>query len=443
MSAESTDSKGEDRVENVLDDILDGHNVDDDLATEIKEDAKPSTAIARPKIKVKQKSPRKKIKKETEPNPVVKEEVPEQTEDSILEEPVVEEPRKVKKEIVKVKDRAQSEPTLKTPLKKPITKKIVKKKKKEIQKEEPAIKQETVDQDFEDIGESSKEEILNLRTEEDIKPVVAEAMEAQEYDTRSEAEGSDRGLLNSDVEEEDENKDESDFFESGSERMSDAEEEMEEVEEDEEEEDEEEGEEGGSKKMLKRGISPIEWDVNSDEISEEEVEEEEEEEESPQEEKSENGSEKSEEEESKRTYPDGDYKLKYIFRNPRFFLIKSNNHENVALAKAKGVWSTPPQNEARLNQAYRNHDNVILIFSVKESGKFQGYARIADESTKDHPPIRWVLPPGLSARALSGVFKLDWINRRDLPFTKTQHLHNSWNDNKPVKIGRDGQVCRK
>ena len=65
-------------------------------------------AIARPKIKVKQKSPRKKIKKETEPNPVVKEEVPEQTEDSILEEPVVEEPRKVKKEIVKVKDRAQS-----------------------------------------------------------------------------------------------------------------------------------------------------------------------------------------------------------------------------------------------------------------------------------------------------------------------------------------------
>jgi hypothetical protein len=49
----------------------------------------------------------------------------------------------------------------------------------------------------------------------------------------------------------------------------------------------------------------------------------------------------------------GDYKLKYIFRNPRFFLIKSNNHENVALAKAKGVWSTPPQNEARLNQAYR------------------------------------------------------------------------------------------
>ena len=45
--------------------------------------------------------------------------------------------------------------------------------------------------------------------------------------------------------------------------------------------------------------------------------------------------------------------MKYIFREARFFVIKSNNHENVALAKAKGVWSTPPQNEAKLNQAFR------------------------------------------------------------------------------------------
>ena len=33
--------------------------------------------------------------------------------------------------------------------------------------------------------------------------------------------------------------------------------------------------------------------------------------------------------------------------------MKSSNHENVALAQAKGVWSTPPQNEARLNQAFQ------------------------------------------------------------------------------------------
>jgi hypothetical protein len=132
-------------------------------------------------------------------------------------------------------------------------------------------------------------------------------------------------------------------------------------------------------------------------------------------------------------------RLKYLFRSARFFIIKSNNYENVALAKARGIWSTPPQNEARLNQAFRQCANVILVFSIQESGKFQGYARLASESDKSHPPVRWVLPPGLEAKVFSSVFKLDWINRRDLPFTETMHLKNPWNMHKPVKVGRDGQ----
>ena len=76
-------------------------------------------------------------------------------------------------------------------------------------------------------------------------------------------------------------------------------------------------------------------------------------------------------------------KLNYLFRDARFFLVKSNNAENVSLAKvkpncryfefpikhfmlqAKSVWSTPPQNEAKFNQAFAESRNVILIFSVK------------------------------------------------------------------------------
>ena len=45
--------------------------------------------------------------------------------------------------------------------------------------------------------------------------------------------------------------------------------------------------------------------------------------------------------------------LRYILGDAKFFLIKSNNYENVALAQAKGVWSTPPINESKLNNAYR------------------------------------------------------------------------------------------
>ena len=58
-------------------------------------------------------------------------------------------------------------------------------------------------------------------------------------------------------------------------------------------------------------------------------------------------------------------KLNYLFRDARFFLVKSNNPENVSLAKAKSVWSTPPQNEAKFNQAFAESRNVLLIFSVK------------------------------------------------------------------------------
>uniref|UniRef100_A0A8C9W6B0 YTH domain-containing family protein n=1 Tax=Scleropages formosus TaxID=113540 RepID=A0A8C9W6B0_SCLFO len=132
-------------------------------------------------------------------------------------------------------------------------------------------------------------------------------------------------------------------------------------------------------------------------------------------------------------------KLKYILRDARFFLIKSNNHENVSLAKAKGVWSTLPVNEKKLNAAFRSARSVILVFSVRESGKFQGFARLSSESHHGGSPIHWVLPAGMNAKMLGGVFKIDWICRRELPFTKTAHLSNPWNEHKPVKIGRDGQ----
>ena len=82
---------------------------------------------------------------------------------------------------------------------------------------------------------------------------------------------------------------------------------------------------------------------------------------------------------------------------------------------------------------------VYALLSVKESGKFSGFARLATESRHDGPQVSWVLPPGLSARALGGVFRIDWVCRKELSFNKVQHLYNPWNDGKPIKIGRDGQ----
>ena len=49
-------------------------------------------------------------------------------------------------------------------------------------------------------------------------------------------------------------------------------------------------------------------------------------------------------------------------------------------------------------EAGREARNVLLIYSVKESGRFAGFARLASESRRDVPSVPWVLPHGLSAK---------------------------------------------
>lgn len=131
-------------------------------------------------------------------------------------------------------------------------------------------------------------------------------------------------------------------------------------------------------------------------------------------------------------------KLNYLFRDARFFMVKSSVPENIDISKDMGVWSTPPANESRFDKAFRESRNVLLIFSVKESGKFCGFARLASEARSDVTPAPWILPRGLSG-CLKSTFQIQWINKCDLPFKNVQHLQNPWNESKPIKIGRDGQ----
>lgn len=132
-------------------------------------------------------------------------------------------------------------------------------------------------------------------------------------------------------------------------------------------------------------------------------------------------------------------RLNYLFRDARFFIIKSSNAENIALSKVKGVWATLPQNQVKLSEAFRSSENVILIFSAKESGKFSGFARLATGVDRSISPVPWIVPAELTPNLLKGTFRIDWICRNDLPFSFTTTLYNPWNCNKPVKIARDGQ----
>ncbi|KAL3308401.1 YTH domain-containing protein 1 [Cichlidogyrus casuarinus] len=127
-----------------------------------------------------------------------------------------------------------------------------------------------------------------------------------------------------------------------------------------------------------------------------------------------------------------------VFENARYFLIKSINFENIQLAIEKSVWSTSLANESRFIRAFRDYDNVLLVFSVCESGAFQGFARMCSLPDR-YIRAQWVLPSMMRQSNLSYPFKIEWIRRRDLAFAATTNLFNRWNENKPVKIGRDGQ----
>lgn len=65
-----------------------------------------------------------------------------------------------------------------------------------------------------------------------------------------------------------------------------------------------------------------------------------------------------------------------------------------------------------------------------------GFARISEAARYDLSPVGWVL---LGGRNLSGVFKVDWISTKELEFSDTSHLYNTYNEGKTVKIARDGQ----
>lgn len=55
----------------------------------------------------------------------------------------------------------------------------------------------------------------------------------------------------------------------------------------------------------------------------------------------------------------------------RYFILKSSNMKNIELSQQRGIWSTTPNNEQKLNRAFLESSAVLLIFSVQGSGHFQ------------------------------------------------------------------------
>ncbi|TMW94823.1 hypothetical protein EJD97_009746 [Solanum chilense] len=121
----------------------------------------------------------------------------------------------------------------------------------------------------------------------------------------------------------------------------------------------------------------------------------------------------------------------------RYFVIKSLNHENIQLSVNRGIWATQAMNEAILDEAFHNSSKVILIFSVNTSGYFQGYAQMISSVGLRRDQV-WSQGNG-GRNSWGRSFEVNWLRLYDLPFQRTLHLKNPWNQNKPVKISRDCQ----
>ncbi|PWW77279.1 hypothetical protein C7212DRAFT_351450 [Tuber magnatum] len=119
----------------------------------------------------------------------------------------------------------------------------------------------------------------------------------------------------------------------------------------------------------------------------------------------------------------------------RYFVVKSFNHDNVKMAQKDELWATQKKNSETFEEAFKTSPDVILVFSVNKSGKFQGYARM--ESAPGTAPI-----PTWAKNLLwesSGPFRIRWITINDINFHRVAHLTNRLNEDQPVLIGRDGQ----
>ena len=114
----------------------------------------------------------------------------------------------------------------------------------------------------------------------------------------------------------------------------------------------------------------------------------------------------------------------------RYFVIKSSSHKNIVLSIEHRVWATPRSNQEKLNEALRSASHVILVFSVAGSGCFQGYAKMLGPVGSTSTDV---------FQGFGRAFEVRWLRLDDLDFEQVSNIRNPWNENKSVKVSRDGQ----
>ncbi|MCL7047167.1 hypothetical protein MKW94_029802 [Papaver nudicaule] len=140
-------------------------------------------------------------------------------------------------------------------------------------------------------------------------------------------------------------------------------------------------------------------------------------------------------------YNRDDFSVNYV--DAKFFVIKSYSEDDVHKSIKYNVWSSTPNGNKRLANAYEDAQNIsagkpsgcpiFLFFSVNASGQFCGVAEMTGPVDFNKDMNFW------QQDKWSGSFPVKWHFIKDVPNSNFRHIILENNENKPVTNSRDTQ----
>ncbi|XP_010539565.1 PREDICTED: uncharacterized protein LOC104813600 isoform X2 [Tarenaya hassleriana] len=139
-----------------------------------------------------------------------------------------------------------------------------------------------------------------------------------------------------------------------------------------------------------------------------------------------------------------DFQTKYD--QAYFFVIKSYSEDDVHKSIKYNVWSSTPNGNKKLDNAYQEAQKriseqsgkcpVFLFFSVNASGQFCGVAEMTGRVDFKKSMEFW------QQDKWTGYFPVKWHIVKDVPNPQLRHIILENNENKPVTNSRDTQEVR-
>ncbi|KAD4385116.1 hypothetical protein E3N88_25284 [Mikania micrantha] len=136
-----------------------------------------------------------------------------------------------------------------------------------------------------------------------------------------------------------------------------------------------------------------------------------------------------------------DFPVEYV--NAKFFVIKSYSEDDVHKSIKYNVWSSTPNGNKKLNNAYEEAQKlslvdskgcpIFLFFSVNASGQFCGIAEMTGRVDFHKDMDFW------QQDKWSGSFPVKWHIIKDVPNPHFRHIILENNEHKPVTNSRDTQ----